>query len=106
MNELIITSGSEVTLTRDAEQMYVELEREIAAYKALQDDLKANIKAAMEKHGIKAFKGELVDFTYIDETERETFDSKKFRADNPDLYDEYVSMTPVKSSLRVKVHAD
>ena len=33
----------------------------------------------------------------------ETFDSKTFRKDHPDLYDEYVSISMVKASVRMKV---
>ena len=32
-----------------------------------------------------------------------TFDSKKFREDHPNLYDEYIKMSDVKSSIRIKV---
>ena len=37
------------------------------------------------------------------ETERETFDSKQFKADMPELYDEYVKFSKVKPSVRIKV---
>ena len=36
-------------------------------------------------------------------TDRETLDSKAMRKDFPRLYDQYVKMTPVKSSIRVKI---
>ena len=42
--------------------------------------------------------------SYVASSERETFDSKKLRENNPDLYDEYVKFTPVKSSIRIKVN--
>ena len=41
--------------------------------------------------------------TYVAETSKETFDTKSFKAENPDLYDSYVKMSTVKSSLRLKV---
>lgn len=46
---------------------------------------------------------DVMTITYVAPTDREKFDSKKFREDHADLYDEYVSMIPVKSSIRIKV---
>ena len=53
----------------------------------------------------KKLKDEIVglEVTYIAPSDRESFDSKKLREDNPDLYDEYVKMNPVKSSVRIKL---
>ena len=41
--------------------------------------------------------------SYVASTDRETFDSKTFKADQQDLYDEYVKMSPVKASIRIKL---
>lgn len=57
----------------------------------------------MEEKNILKLDNENISITYIAPAERETFDSKRFREDNPDLYDEYVKFSPVKSSIRIKV---
>ena len=44
--------------------------------------------------------------TYIAPTTRETFDSKAFRAKNPKLYDEYVKIGAVASSVRIKLKGE
>ena len=46
---------------------------------------------------------DVMTITYVAPTDREKFDSKRFREEHADLYDEYVSMIPVKSSIRIKV---
>ena len=56
----------------------------------------------VQKNIIKIDTPEL-SITYVDETYKESFDSKLFREQNPDLYDNYVKMSPVKASLRLKV---
>lgn len=53
-----------------------------------------------EKNEIKA---DNVIINYIAESERETFDSKSFRADMPDLFNEYVKLSAVKPSIRIKI---
>ena len=80
-----------------------KFEKTIKALKEKEDELKQAILQEMENKNI--LKVETDDFTisYIAPTDRETFDSKEFRKINPDLYDEYVVMTPVKSSIRIKL---
>jgi len=81
-----------------------EFEKQVKLIKEQEDILKKRILEEMErKHIIKLESSELL-ISYIAPTDRETFDSKKFKQDHQDLYDEYVSMTPVKSSIRIKVY--
>lgn len=57
----------------------------------------------MEDKNILKIDTDTLNINYIAPSERETFDSKKFREENSDLYDEYVKFSPVKSSIRVKL---
>lgn len=70
--------------------------------KAKKDNLTLTLLEEMKAKEIKKIETPDVIISYIDETERETFDSKKFKEDNPDMYDEYVKFTPVKASIRIK----
>jgi hypothetical protein len=71
--------------------------------KAKQDELKQKILDEMESKGILSIKSPELTISYVAPTSRETFDSKSFRKDHPDLYDEYVSISLVKASVRMKV---
>ena len=75
------------------------LEEKLTAKK---DNLTLTLLEEMKAKEIKKIETPDVIISYIDETERETFDSKKFKEDNPDMYDEYVKFTPVKASIRIK----
>lgn len=57
----------------------------------------------MEEKNILKLESENVSITYKAPTERETFRTKDFKKDLPDLYDTYVEFTPVKSSLLIKI---
>ena len=57
----------------------------------------------MEQKGVVKLDNDVVTITYIAPTDRETFDSKKFKEEQPDMYDEYVKISPVKASVRIKV---
>lgn len=61
------------------------------------------LKDFMEEHSIKKFENDDVVLTYIEPTYRETFDSKMFKKEHEDMYNEYIKISNIKSSLRVKL---
>ena len=80
-----------------------EFEKQIKELKVQEDELKKNILNEMEEKGLLKLETDSLIISYVASTERETFDSKSFRESNPDLYDDYVKFSPVKSSIRIKV---
>ena len=105
MRELIKIENGISLLDADTSNKIAEFERQIKLIKEAEDALKEVIKAEMEAKGILKVEDATsgMTITYIAPTYRETFDSKKFKADQPDMYDEYVKMSPVKSSIRIKL---
>lgn len=91
-----LISGEEVNLIADLFSRLKELED---AKKELQE----RIKQAMYNNGIKKFNSDKLDITYIEEGTKETFDSKQFKADYPDVYEKYVKTSKVSDSIRIKV---
>ena len=101
--ELVKVENGDVILAKDAINTIVEIENTMKGLKAKQDEMKEMLLKAMEENNIlKIDTPELV-VSYIASSDRETFDSKAFKEEHQDLYDEYVKMTPVKSSIRIKV---
>lgn len=103
MGELIKVENGAALLTPDVADAIASFERDIKLLKKHEDDLKAAILAEMEAKGIIKLDNEFLTITYVAPTDRETLNSKQLRADLPDIYDEYVEMKPVKSSIRIKV---
>ena len=103
MNGLIIReNGLDVLSPETALKLY-ELETLIKSLKEQEDEIKAAILEEMEWRNIYKVENEAISVTYIAPTTRETFDSKALRKENPDLYDEYCKISPVKASVRVKL---
>ena len=90
MDELIVYENNTALLNRDVAVKLAEFERMAKEVKAKQDELKQRILEEMESKGI------------VDHFLCSTH-SKTFRKDHPDLYDEYVSISTVRSSIRMKV---
>lgn len=101
MNEIMIQENN--TLSESIEKQIVSIEKRIKKLKEQQDAMKAALIEAMETKNLIKLETDKLVISYVAPSDRESFDSKKFREDNPDLYDEYVKISPVKSSIRIKV---
>lgn len=65
------------------------------------ETLSVRMKTEMEKAGVKKWETENMRLTYIEPTDKETFDSKRFKEEHPEDYREYIKTTNVKSSIRI-----
>lgn len=102
MDEITVI-GNKGLLNPEVSNKIAEFERKIKKLKEQEDLLKKSIMDEMEAKGIVKIENDDLLINYIAPCDRETFDSKKLREDNPDLYDEYVKISKVKASIRVKV---
>ena len=103
MNELITINNGEAFLSVEMASKIAEFEKAMKTIKEQEDALKTAILEEMEAKGIlKIDMGDLL-ISYVAPADREVFDSKALQKDDPDLYDAYIKMTPVKSSIRIKV---
>ena len=103
MNELITIESGTAILDAEAVRKIAEFEDTMNKLKQAEDKLKKDILAEMEEKNILKIENDTMTISYIGATGRETFNSKKFRSDNPDLDDEYVTISTVKSSIRIRV---
>lgn len=101
MKEIVIQENN--SLSEEIEKQIVSIEKRIKKLKEQEEAMKAALLEAMEAKNLIKLETDKMVISYVAPTDRESFDSKKFRSDNPDLYDEYVKISPVKSSIRIKV---
>lgn len=101
--ELITVSADTALLQPEISKKIADFERQIKEIKKAEDELKEKILEEMENKGLLKVKTDDLAITYVAPSDRESFDSKKFREDHADLYDEYIKMTPVKANIRIKV---
>lgn len=103
MNALIIQKDGTGLLSPETASNISAFEHMLKAVKEQYDELKARILQEMEENNIIKLETDKVVITYVAETTRESLDTKKLRADFPEVYDAYAKLSPVKASLRVKV---
>lgn len=103
MNTLIKFEGNTPVLDYEVQEKIAAFEKAAKNIKQAEDELKAAILAEMEAKGIAKIDSDVLAISYVAPTDRETLNSKQLRADLPDIYDEYIEIKPVKSSIRIKV---
>ena len=105
MNEIIRMENGISVLDAETSGKIAEFERQLKAIKQQEDELKQAILEEMESKGIIKVEDEVagISITYVAESYRETFDSKLFKQEHPEVYDEFIRMSPVKASIRIKV---
>lgn len=101
--ELIKIENDIAILDVETANKIAEFERQLKTIKEQEDLLKQSILKEMEDKELLSIETDNLKISYVAPSDRETFDSKAFRIEHQDLYDEYVNMTPVKSSIRIKV---
>ena len=85
-----------------------EVENILANFKALQEryekrkqEIIPKLIEAMEKSGTYLFDGRDVRIAYVKPGKRTTFDSKRFKAEQPEVYKQYEKTSETKASLRI-----
>ena len=75
----------------------------VSELKKKEAELKEMLLDEMEKNGVIQIDiGKLL-ISYVPATDRESLDTKLLKKECPDVYNEYVKISEVKSSVRVKV---
>jgi len=105
MNLIEMKDGTPLLKPEIALQI-AEFERVIKDINEKEKAIKTAICAEMEEKGILWIDTEDLRISYVAPCDRERFDTKTFKEENPLVYDEYVTMSHVRSSVRIKVKDD
>lgn len=100
---LIIKEENNLSLNHEISQKIANFEKQAKLIKEAEDKLKLEILVEMEKNNIKKLETDDLIVTYYEESYSETFDSKALKADNTELYNKYIKISPKKSYIKIKV---
>ena len=101
-NKLMIVNNNELELTKDGIKFIKKMQKAKTELAKMEEQLKENFKYLFEETGTNKFVSEDGTFkaTYIAETTTNRFDSTKFKKENEELYNKY--LTTSKRSAYVK----
>ena len=102
MSEISVVNG-EIAISERAMAELKKLQEfqvTIQEMKQTESELKEMLLEAMEQNGIKSFKNDFVEITYMAPSVRTTVDTAALKAQ--DLYDMFSKSTPVGAQVRIK----
>ena len=103
MNELITIKDGATILDVNVAKKIAEFKRQAKEIEDAEEKLREQILNEMESKNIKSIETDELLITYKASYDKEQFQQKKLREDNPDLYDSYIKISPVKASVSIKL---
>ena len=88
-------------IVADKEQAIADIIMHMEYEKSQLEEFRKGLYEIMEQHDIKSFCGQHIQLTRVFPTERESFDTRAFKKDYPQIYQEYVKKTSVKGNLKI-----
>lgn len=87
----------------EAERKMIKLKEAYDSAAAAYERMKDGIQKIMRAAGAKKYEGRLLTVTRTSDSERETFDTKRFKAENAELYKKYVRRSVSRGTIRIAV---
>ncbi len=103
MNELVIYENGKLIIDLDYAKEYANVLKLQKALELKTKEVNQRVKDIMEENGIETLSANGLVYSYRKPATRTTLDSKKLKEDMPDIYEEYSKISPVASSVSVKV---
>ena len=57
----------------------------------------------MRTNSVKKYESEKIIITYVAPSERKSIDTTKLKAEQPDIYEAYLKLSPIKESIKIKI---
>lgn len=103
MTNLIKAETMALKLDEQESQYIYDLIERHHEIEAELETLKEGLKTWMEKNEIKKAENDYLSLSYIEGNYREVFDTKAFRKDHEDLYNQYIRFSDTKPQVRIKL---
>lgn len=85
------------------ESAIVEIQEQYKYWEGKKKELTERVMREMVKAGQQKWVGNRISFTMRTPSVRKSFDKERFKAEHPDLYEQYISETPQTSSITLKI---
>lgn len=102
MNEIMLTSDNLMPI--ETQNRILSIEKQLTELKKAEETLKSALLEEMTKRNIKKIETERLTITYVDESTRETFDSKRFKEEHKVMYNQYARISTAKAYVKIGVN--
>ena len=80
---------------------FITTEKKILEEK--EKELKAELEKAMTENNVKKFSNDFISISYVEPTTAESFDSKKFKEENPALAAKYIKTSKKSGYVKITI---
>lgn len=101
MNLIRIEKDGSAVLDPQIISVLAEYEKTMKLLEEKQKEIRDAILEEMRRNNLVKIDMDKIKITYVAPTTKEKFNSKAFRNEYPDVYDEFVEIAPVKDSIRI-----
>lgn len=98
-NQMIVFKSAVVGLTQTIANIAAEKKRLDDEDKKMREEL----ERAMSDYGVTSFENEYVRITHVEPSTKVSVDSKKLKAELPDIYSQYSKVSDVKGYVKITV---
>lgn len=100
---LVPVEDEKALITHSAVDILIEAKQMAEYYTNRYKEIEEALLKAMTESGTKQWQTEKLKATYTPAGESERFDSKKFQAEHPELYSQYMTKSTRKESVRITI---
>ena len=102
-DEQLAITDDKLNQIYDIEERIIKLENDTKAAKAMKEKLCAGLMRVFKDKGMRSFRTDRLEIKVKDAYKRSSFDSKRFKEEHADMYDNYMKETTVSESLTIKI---
>lgn len=102
-NYLLPVEDEKALITKSAVDILIEAKQMAEYYKKRYEEIENMLLQAMVSSGTKAWDAGILKATYTPAGETTKFDSKKFQQEHPELYNQYITKSTRKESVRITI---
>lgn len=101
--KFLIPQDEKMLISHSAVDILIEAQQLAEFYTKRYEEIKEQLLKAMSEHNVKSWEVDKLKATRTPGTITETFDSKKFKEENPELYAKYLKKSSKKESIRITI---
>lgn len=80
-----------------------DLDRQKKLLEVQDAELRRQLQEAMDAHGVKSFENDILRISYVEPTTKTAIDSKRLKAELPEIADKYTKISAVKGYVKIVV---
>ena len=103
MPSIISDTDAQIQLLSDMEEAIISIQNEAKYYEDKKKELLEGLEKQMEANGVKTFETDRMKITRVLPSQSETIDTKKLKADYPDIVQQYVKISTKKGFIKLTI---